>query len=59
MASELSHKLYAKAWGYRHKTTGGNYCGRNVHGSFNKVFVLRDAMREELKHKTADWILYV
>lgn len=56
-ASELSHKFYAKAWGYRHKTTGGNYCGRNVHGSFNKVFVLRNAMREELKHKTADWIL--
>lgn len=56
-ASELSHKLYAQAWGYRHETTSGNFCGRNVHGSFNKVFVLRDAMREELKHKTADWIL--
>lgn len=56
-ASELTHKLYADAWGYRHKTTSGNYCGKNVHGSFNKQFVLRDAMREELKHKTSDWIL--
>lgn len=56
-ASELSHKLYAAAWGYQHKTTSGNYCGRNVHGSFNKQFVLREAIREALNDKTADWIL--
>lgn len=61
LASRRSHKLYARAWGYRYDAIPGDYTSSSrLHPSFNKQYVLRDIMERELARKDgAQWILWV
>lgn len=58
-ASTRSHRIYASAWGYQHEAVPHKLAAsQQLHGSFNKQMVLRDALARELKKKDgAQWIL--
>lgn len=58
-ASMRSHKIYARAWGYQYEAVPHKLAvSQQLHPSFNKQMVLRDALSRELKKKDgAQWIL--